>query len=107
MGLHANIHQLNREVTISLCGEFRKGEFEQLRQILTHFQRRGCQTFVLDFRQAAPLSTAAKRSLQSLIGGAGFPRKRSIQNSAIRLLADTPAVRPQTGCGESVFLAAS
>lgn len=107
MGLHADIHQLHREVTIALCGEFRKREFDQLRAIISHFQQRGCRTFVLDFSQTAPLSVGAKRSLQDLIGSAGFPALATLRNSAIRLLADTPAARPQTGCGEPSFSVAS
>lgn len=103
MGLHADIHQLHREVTISLSGEFRKGEFDQLRAIISHFQHRGCRSFVLDFSQTAPLNAGVRRSLQNLIGSAGFPALSTLHNSAIRLLADTPAARPQTGCGEPSF----
>jgi hypothetical protein len=106
MGLHANIHQFDREVTIALCGEFRGSEFEQLRAILTHFHHRGCRRFVLDLSQIAPLTPTAEASLHGLIGHPGFPTTRMIRNNAIRLLADIPAVCPQTGCGEPSFSAA-
>jgi hypothetical protein len=107
MGLHVNIHQARREVTIALHGEFRKGEFDQLREILSHFMRRGCRTFILDFSQTAPLGPGTRRTLRNLMGGAGLSSARTLRNCAIRLLADTPAARPQTGCGEPLFSVAS
>jgi len=100
VGLHAQIHQFDRDVTISLCGEFRSTELNQLQAILGHFHRRGCRRFVLDLSQIAPLTPDATRSLQRMIGSTGFSSTRMLRNSAIRLLADTPAARPQTGCGE-------
>jgi hypothetical protein len=107
MGLHADIHQAHREVTIALHGEFRNGEFNQLRAILSHFRHRGCQTFILDFSRTAPLGPGVRRSLRDLFGGAGLPTSRTLRNCAIRLLAETPAARPQTGCGEPIFSVAS
>lgn len=107
MGLHANIHQARREVTIALHGEFRAGEFDQLRAILSHFRRRGCRTFILDFSRTAPLGPGVRRSLRDLFGGAGLLPSRTLRNCAIRLLAETPAARPQTGCGEPIFSVAS
>jgi hypothetical protein len=107
MGLHADIHQAHRVVTIALSGEFRKGEFDQLREILSHFRRRGCQAFILDFSHAAPLGPGVKRSLRHVFGDAELPPARTLSNCAIRLLAETPAARPQTGCGEPIFPVAS
>jgi hypothetical protein len=94
VGLHADIHQAHSEVTISLDGEFRKGEFDQLREILSHFRRRGCRTFVLDFTRAAPLGPALQRTLRDLFGDAELPPARPVANCAIRLLAEAPAARP-------------
>jgi hypothetical protein len=107
MGLHADIHQARLEVTIALHGEFRKGEFDQLRAILSHFRRRGCRTFIVDFSRAAPLGPGVQRSLRNLFGHAGLPPARTLSNCAIRLSAETPAARPQTGCGEPIFSVAS
>jgi hypothetical protein len=107
MGLHAQIHQLDREVTIAICGEFRPPEFDQLRAILSHFHHRGCRRFVLDLSQIAPLSPTAKVSLSNLIGPSGAPTSRMIRGSVIRLLADSPAVQPQTSCGGLSFSAVS
>ncbi|MFZ5433302.1 MAG: hypothetical protein ACOZB3_05955 [Calditrichota bacterium] len=106
MGLHAHIHQANRDVLIALNGEIKGAEFDQLREILTHFQRRGCQRFVLDFSQIPPLTPAAKASLARLTGQPGFPSLQIRDSSAIRSHADTPAARPQTGCGDLCLSAA-
>jgi hypothetical protein len=107
MGLHAQIHQLDREVTIALCGEIRPPEFAQLRAIVSHFHKRGCRRFVLDLSQIAPLSPAASNSLSHLIEQSGKTSTRLIRSDAIRLLADTPAAHPQTGCGGHSFSVAS
>jgi hypothetical protein len=107
MGLHAQIHQAGREVCIALAGEFRAPEIAQLSAILTHFQGRGCQRFVLDLSHMAPLSPAAEATLNRLIGQTGTSAERTLRGSAIRLLADSPAAQPQTGCGGLIFSAAS
>jgi hypothetical protein len=108
MGLHAQIHQLDREVTISLCGEFRRPEIDQLQAILNHFHNRGCRRFVLDLSQIAPLSPAAKNSLNRLIGqGDSTLTERTIKGSAIRLLADSPVTPLPSGCGGLSFSVAS
>ena len=107
MGLHADIHQARLEVTIALHGKFRRGEFNQLRAILSHFRRRGCRTFIVDFSRTAPLGPAVQRSLRDIFGNAGLPPGRTLSNCAIRLSAETPAARPQTGCGEPIFSVAS
>lgn len=107
MGLHANVHQLDRAVSIALSGEFRTAELDQLRAILSHFHGRGCRRFMLDLSSMAPLGPEVNASLNRLIGRLD-PRCEvfGIQSSAIRLLADPPAARPQTGCGDRSFAAA-
>jgi hypothetical protein len=106
MGLHANIHQFGREVSISLQGNFRAPEATQLQAILVHFHSRGCRSFVLDLSGMAPLNAKAQASLQKLIGQPQSPTHSIMQGSAIRLLADSPAVQPQTDCGGlSIFAA--
>lgn len=104
MGLHANIHQFGREVSIALQGKFRAPEATQLQAILVHFHNRGCRSFVLDLSGMAPMSSRAQAKLQKLIGQPQTPAL--IHGSAIRLLADPPAVRPQTGCGGVTISAA-
>jgi len=107
MGLHAHIHQANHDVSIALSGEFRAPEFTQLRAILQHFQLRGCRTFILDLRNVAPLSPAAEATLNRLIGKPQADSANALRSSAIRLLAEPPAVQPQMGCGGLIFSAAS
>jgi len=107
MGLHAQIHRVKHDVSIALCGEFRKAEFEQLEAILLHFRDRGCRRFVLDLSHVAPLTPAAEANLNHLIGQPGISPSRTLEASAIRLLADSPAAQPQTGCGGTFFSAAS
>ena len=102
MGLHAQIHQVHEEVAIALCGEIRAPELDQLRAILTHFHRRGCRRFLLDLSQTSPFDPAAEAALSQLIGHPGFPTTKQVHGSAIRLLADTPAARPQTGRGAAL-----
>ncbi len=102
MGLHAQIHQQENEVSIALTGEIHAPEYDQLAEIVKHFRNRGCRHFVLDLRGLVRMNAATKASLRRLVEG---PRFRSGQNnsSAIRLSADNPAARPQTGCGDLVF----
>jgi hypothetical protein len=94
MGLHALIHQYNREVSIALRGEIRRPECDQLRAILSHFHRRGCRTFVLDLSQISPLSPAAKDSLNTLIGQPGLPTTPLTAGHAVRLLTDSVSPPP-------------
>jgi hypothetical protein len=107
MGLHAQIHQANQAVSIALCGEFRAPEFAQLEAILSHFHDRGCRKFLLDLRQVTPLTAAAAATLRLLIGQPDTTSKATIRASVIRLLADSPAALPQTGCGGHIFSVAS
>lgn len=107
MGLHAHIHQVNRDVSIALCGEFRLPELAQLEAIISHYHGRGCLRFVLDLSRVAPLTPAAEALLHRLTGRPNPNCKRTLRSNAIRHLADTPAVQPQTGCGGLVFSAAS
>jgi hypothetical protein len=106
MGLHANIHQLGREVSIALEGQFRSAEAGQLQAILVHFHSRGCRTFMLDLSRVAPLDAHARKSLSALIGESPISARSISSGSAIRLLADTPAAHPQTGCGGLALTAA-
>lgn len=91
MGLHAHIHQLDREVTIALSGRFRSPEQDQLHEILLHFHRRGCRSFVLDVRHLDPQHSAFTATLPALPGYTAAAAAGSIPDSAIRLLADSPA----------------
>jgi hypothetical protein len=97
MGLHAHIHQYQREVSIALRGEIRRPECDQLRAILSHFHRRGCRTFVLDLSQISPLTPAAKDSLETLIGQPGFSPSPLAVGHAVRLLTDSVTLSP-AGC---------
>lgn len=103
MGLHAHIRQANQAVSIALCGEFRDPELTQLEAILSHFRNRGCRKFLLDLRRVAPISPAAATTLRHLIGQPDLPSQRRLSASAIRLLAESPAALPQTGCGGRTF----
>jgi hypothetical protein len=101
MGLHAQIHQKENEVSIALTGEFRAPEYDQLAAIVRHFKDRGCQQFILDLNGIASLNAATEASLRRLVGGTSKrPTSRKQKFSAIRLMADNPAVRPQTDCGD-------
>ncbi len=99
MGLHANIHQFGGEVSIALQGNFRAPEATQLHAILVHFHNRGCRSFVLDLSGMAPLNARARAALGKLIGQPQVQTRSLMEGSAIRLLADPPVARPQTGCG--------
>ena len=107
MGLHAQIHQSNRDVSIALCGQFRASELVQLQAIISHFRGRGCQRFVLDLRRVAPLTPAAEATLNHIIGKPDNTAVRSLRGSTTRLLAEPPAAQPQTGCGGLFFSTAS
>jgi hypothetical protein len=107
MGLHAQIHQVNRDVSIALTGEFRTPEFTQLHAILQHFHHRGCRRFLLDLSKVSPLTPAAEATLNRLIGNPQRSQTPELRGSAIRLLAESPAVPPQMGCGGLVFSTAS
>jgi|WetSurMetagenome_2_1015567.scaffolds.fasta_scaffold460174_1 hypothetical protein len=97
MGLHAHIRQVGHEVMLTLAGEFRSPEFDQLAAILSHYQSRGCRLFVLDLSRAKPLTTDAVSKLRKLMGATGSATP-VLEGSAIRLLlADTPAARPRAG----------
>lgn len=63
MGLHAHILESPRSVTIALSGELHRAEFDQLEEILAHFQRRGCRQIVLDFDRLPTLPTDIRGSL--------------------------------------------
>ncbi len=84
MGLHAQIHQTENEVSIALTGEIHAPEYDQLAEIVKHFRNRGCRYFVLDLRGIARMNAATEASLRRLVEG---PRPRSNQknSSAIRL----------------------
>jgi hypothetical protein len=96
MGLHAHIRQIGPQVMLTLAGEFRAPELDQLAAILAHYQSRGCRTFVLDLSRAQPLTKNAFSRLQRLMGATGSATP-VLEGSAIRLLADTPAARPRAG----------
>ena len=104
MGLHAQIHQTEQEVSIALSGEFRAPEYHQLAAIVKHYRNRGCRQFVLDLRGIARMNATVEAALRKLVE---FPplrgTDRESKNSAIRLTADNPAVRPQTDCGDFLF----
>lgn len=101
MGLHAQIHQRDNEVSIALTGEFRSPEYDQLAAIVRHFRNRGCRQFVLDVRGIARMNEATEESLRRIVEDRPVSTTdRHLKNSAIRLRADNPAVRPQTGCGD-------
>jgi hypothetical protein len=106
MGMHARIHQFGPEVSIALEGNLRAAEVSQLQAILVHFRSRGCRTFLLDMSRMAPLTVQAKASLRSLICDVQPSSDVSLPGSAIRLLADSPAAHPQTGCGGLTLSAA-
>jgi hypothetical protein len=90
-----------------LQGEFRTPELTQLEAIISHFHGRGCRKFVLDLRHVAPLTPAAEATLNCLLGQPGLSSDKALRGSAIRLLAESPAAQPQTGCGSLFFSAAS
>ena len=56
MGLHAQIHQNDQEVSIALSGEVHSPEYDQLVEIVKHFRNRGCHEFVLDLKGIARLN---------------------------------------------------
>lgn len=91
MGLHAHIRQLDREVTIALRGRFRTREQDQLQAILLHFHRRGCRSFILDVRHLETPQFALAATLPALSDYTACRTAGSIPDSAIRLLADSPA----------------
>jgi hypothetical protein len=101
MGLHADIHHRDNEVNIALRGEFRSQEYDQLAAIVEHFVNRGCWQFVLDLGGISRMSEGAEESLRRLVEDKAVrPASDDEHLSAIRLMADNPAVRPQTGCGD-------
>lgn len=103
MGLHAHIHQSHRNVTIALTGQFRNGELDQVREIIAHFRRRGCRRIVLDVSHMPNISSSVRASLDRLIRRPTREALASKRTCAIRPQADTPAARPQTGCGDLCF----
>lgn len=103
MGLHAHIHQSRRHVTIALTGQFRNGELDQIREIVAHFRRRGCSQIVLDLSRMKDTSSSVCASLARMTGRLTREAVPTQHNCAIRPQADTPAARPQTGCGDLCF----
>jgi hypothetical protein len=67
VGLHAQIHQKDSEVSIALTGEFQAPEYDQLAAIVKHFRNRGCRHFVLDLRGIARMNSATEASLRRLV----------------------------------------
>ena len=67
MGLHAQIHQTDHEVSIALSGEVHSPEYNQLVEIVEHFRNRGCHEFVLDLKGVARLNETTEASLRRLV----------------------------------------
>jgi hypothetical protein len=99
VGLRATIHQRGAEAFVALGGEFCTVSVPQLGAIFNHLHSRGCRRYVVDLTGLSPMPPALHKRLSGILGLLPGIAGHLSESCAVRHLADSPAARPQPGCG--------